>query len=80
MSNLLPYVTSILPHYFRVRDHRCFVADFTNMVFIEEESLPMVRVGMRWLSLVQPRSVKNYLEKVEQLIDLHRIEHKIQKL
>ena len=64
-ANLVLSSTSILLHYFRVGDHRCIIADFLREVFFGSQTISIVKAKMRRLSLSQPQSVTNYIQKAE---------------
>ena len=68
---------SILLHYFRVGDHRCIIADFLREVFFGSQTISIIKAEMCRLSLSQPQSVTNYIQKAEQLLTYHKIDNKI---
>ena len=46
-------------------DHRCFIANFSKDLFFGSETIPIGKAEMHQLSLAQPQSVTNYIQKVE---------------
>ena len=78
--NLTPSSISVLLHYFSVGDHRCFIADFSKDLFFGEGTIPIVKAEMHRLSLSQPQSVTNYVEKAELLLTYHKIDKKINSI
>ena len=68
---------SILPHYFGVGDHKCIIVNFLREIFFRLQTIPIVKAKMHRLSLSQPQSVKNYIQKAEQLLTYHKIDQKI---
>ena len=70
--NLRPISGSMLPHYFGVGDHRCFVLDFSVDTFLGEGFVPICKPEMRRLTSKQPKAVQNYLRKAESLFLHHK--------
>ena len=74
---IVPKAVSILLHYFSIGDHYCFFVDFLLEYFLGKELLPISRLEMRRLGLLQPKAVQNYLLKAKSLLSYYRIEDKI---
>ena len=51
IPNITPSSTSILPHYFSVGDHYCFILDFDHKLFFEDDLILIVKYEMRCLTM-----------------------------
>ena len=70
----------MLPHYFGVGDHRCFILDFLIELFLGDRFIPIYKPEIWRLTTKQPKAVQNYISRVESLIIHHCIDRKIQDL
>jgi len=73
-------VASIAPFWFSIGDHKAFIIDFPIDVILGKEFILIYRPQMHCLFLIQPRSIENYLQRVEQLFIEHKIEEKLENL
>ena len=74
----MPSSLSILPYYFSIGDHRCFIVDFLMEYFIREGTIPIVQSEMRWLTISQLKVIENYITSAEASFKYHKINEKLE--
>jgi len=77
---MIPYTSSIALFYFGVGDYRYIIADFPKYYFFSKRYIPIVKSEMRRLSIAQPESVNNYLNRVEHLFQHYLLDKKIESI
>ena len=71
---------SIAQFWFDVGNHRAFIIDFPIDMILGKEFIPICKLQICRLILVQPKSVENYLQKAENLFIEYKIEEKLENL
>ena len=77
---MMPLSLSILPHYFSVGNHRCFIVDFPLEYFIAEGSIPIIKPEMWRLTTSQSEAKKNYMVNAKTYIKYHKIQEKLERI
>ena len=80
MPDINPIVVSIKPHYFRVGDYCCIINDFPSEILLGLGFILICKSEIQQLTLAQPNSVKNYLERAITSFEYHKINKKLNKI